>query len=88
MAYIDRVSAAQAHAGESSEARHSDQTTGPRYELRFRSLFQEGRGWAFPCDAAGHVDMDSMSERARNNYMFARALIGIDVAPPCVQAAH
>jgi hypothetical protein len=88
MAYSDRVSAVQAHADESSEVTHTDRSTDPRYELRFRSLVREGRGWAFPCDAAGHVDMDAMSERARNNYMFARALIGIEVAPPCVQAAH
>jgi hypothetical protein len=88
MAYSDRVSAVQAHAGESSEVNHTDRTTCPRYELRFRSLFREGRDWAFPCDAAGHVDMDSMSERARNNYMFARALIGIEVSTPCVQTAH
>lgn len=61
---------------------------GPRYELRFQSLFREGRGWAFPCDADGHVDMDTMSERARNNYMFARALIGLEVATPRVQMAY
>jgi hypothetical protein len=82
MAYIDRMSAAKAHAGESGEE------AGPRYELRFRALFSEGRGWSFPCDATGHVDMDAMSERARNNYMFARAVIGIEVAAPCVQPAH
>jgi hypothetical protein len=29
-----------------------------------------------------------MSERARNNYMFARAVIGIEVAAPYVQVAH
>ena len=89
MAYIDRMSAVQPRFGEGSEAKHSDHpNTGPRYELRFRSLFREGRGWSFPCDATGHVDMDSMSERARNNYMFARAVIGIEVAHPCVQATH
>jgi hypothetical protein len=56
-----------------------------RYELCFQSLFRPGRGWAFPCDADGHVDMDSMSERARNNYLFARALIGIEVDTPRVR---
>jgi hypothetical protein len=58
---------------------------GPCYELCFQSLFRPGRGWAFPCDAEGHVDMDSMSERARNNYLFARALIGIEVDMPRVR---
>ncbi len=27
-----------------------------RYELRYRSLFNEGRGYAFPCDDAGGFD--------------------------------
>lgn len=62
-------------------------TTADRYELRFQSLFNEGRALAFPCDAQGHVDLDAMSERARNNYLFARAVIGRDFAMPCVRAA-
>ncbi|HET9644857.1 MAG TPA: hypothetical protein VFP68_16220 [Burkholderiaceae bacterium] len=56
-----------------------------RYVLRFQSLFDEGRGFAFPCDAQGHVDLDSLSERARNNYLYARAVIGREVAMPAVQ---
>jgi hypothetical protein len=57
------------------------------YELRFRSLFNEGRGYAFPCDAAGHVDMDTLSERARNNYLYARIGIGHEFSGPAVQLA-
>ncbi|WP_295640214.1 hypothetical protein [uncultured Methylibium sp.] len=57
----------------------------PRYELRFRSLFDDGRAYAFPCDAAGHVDMDGLSERARHNYLYARTVIGREVAMPAVQ---
>jgi hypothetical protein len=38
------------------------------YELRFQSLFDEGRAYAFPCDEAGHVDIDALSARARLNY--------------------
>ena len=48
------------------------------FELRFHSLFHEGRGLAFPCDAAGHVDLDGLSERARCNYFYARSVIGRD----------
>lgn len=55
-----------------------------QYELRFRSLFQEGRAFAFPCDAEGHVDMDALSERARTNYLYARTVIGREVAMPAV----
>ncbi|WP_280154948.1 hypothetical protein [Piscinibacter sp. XHJ-5] len=58
---------------------------GPVYELRFQSLFDEGRAYAFPCDAHGRVDMDSLSERARQNYLYARAVIGREVAMPAVR---
>jgi hypothetical protein len=53
--------------------------------LWFRSLFHEGRALAFPCDAQGRVDLDSLSERARTNYLFARAAIGREFAVPAVQ---
>ena len=44
---------------------HPNPTNGATasYELRFRSLFDDGRGYAFPCDAAGHVDLDALGER-------------------------
>jgi hypothetical protein len=54
----------------------------PAYELRFRSLIQIGRALAFPCDREGHVDLDHFSERARNNYLFARAMMGREYAWP------
>lgn len=57
----------------------------PVFELRFVSLFNEGRGWSFPCDAQGRVDLDALSERARTNYFFARSVIGREVAMPSVQ---
>jgi hypothetical protein len=57
-----------------------------RYELRFRSLFSEGRGYAFSCDEAGRVDMDALSTRARTNYFYARTVIGREVATPAVCA--
>ena len=57
------------------------------FELHFDNLFHSGRGLAFPCDENGRVDMDTLSERARVNYLFARALVGRDFAPPRVQAA-
>jgi hypothetical protein len=54
------------------------------FELRFRFLHNEGRAYAFPCDARGRVDMDTLSERARNNYLYARSVIGREVAMPDV----
>jgi hypothetical protein len=56
------------------------------FELRFRSLFDEARGLAFPCDAAGHVLLDTLSQRARDNYFYARALTGREFAWPVVRA--
>lgn len=55
--------------------------------LRFRSLFESGRGYAFPCDDTGQVDLDHLSERARNNYFYARAMVGRELAVPAVEAA-
>jgi hypothetical protein len=56
------------------------------FELRFQSLFNEGRGLAFPCDGLGEVDMDRLPDQARNNYLFARTLIGREFATPKVRA--
>jgi hypothetical protein len=57
----------------------------PCYELRFRSLFDDGREYCFPCDAAGHVDLDRLSERSRDNYFFARTVVGRDLALPAIE---
>ena len=54
------------------------------YELRFRSLFKEGRGYAFPCDREGHVDIDDLSKRGRRNYLFARTVVGAEFYLPVV----
>ena len=54
------------------------------HQIRFQSLHHEGRALAFPCDAQGHVQLDSLSERARDNYLFARAVVGREYAHPAV----
>ena len=56
-----------------------------QFQLCFRSLFHSGRGFAFPCDPQGHVDMDRLSEAGRNNYLFARAMVGRELATPAVE---
>jgi hypothetical protein len=63
---------------------HHSQTECARFELRFQSLFDEGRGFAFPCDASGWVDIDALSEKLRLNYLYARTLIGRDFSMPAV----
>jgi hypothetical protein len=64
------------------------QSASTAYQLCFRSLFQEGRGYAFPCDASGQVDLDTLSERARNNYFYARAMIGKELSLPAVEPTY
>ena len=57
------------------------------YEIRFQSLFNEGLALCFPCDEEGHVAMDALSDRARENYLYARAVIGREYAYPTVRPA-
>ncbi|MGJ7497349.1 hypothetical protein ACSFA8_20010 [Variovorax sp. RT4R15] len=56
------------------------------YEARFCSLFNEDHAMAFPCDAHGKVNLDELSDRARNNYFYARILIGREFVAPVVLA--
>lgn len=62
-----------------------NETSTSPYELRFQNLFDSGRGFAFPCDPNGRVDMDKLSERSRNNYLYARAMVGRELAVPAVR---
>lgn len=55
------------------------------FELCFVSLFDEGRGYAFPCDAQGHVDLDALDDRLKLNYLYVRKLIGRDFSAPAVR---
>lgn len=56
------------------------------YELRFRSLFNEGRALSFPCGPSGDVFLDELSDRARANYFYARAVVGREFSVPAVVA--
>lgn len=62
-------------------------TTEPRpdFEIRFDDLFHGGRWLSFPCDERGRVDIDALSQRARTNYLFARAMVGREYAAPSVR---
>jgi hypothetical protein len=57
-----------------------------QYELRFQSLAASGHGYAFPCDFKGHVDLDQLSDLARTNYLFARAVVGRELGAPAVRS--
>jgi hypothetical protein len=60
----------------------------PRYALRFVCLADASRSYDFECDEAGRVDLDTLSERARLNYFYARTLIGREVSLPAVRVLH
>jgi hypothetical protein len=62
-----------------------------RHELRFTALLETGRGCAFPCDAAGNVDLDGLTDRSRAEYFYARTTIGREFRSPvtcCVGEAR
>jgi hypothetical protein len=65
----------------------SSLSTANGYQLRFRCLFNEGRGYVFPCDAGGRVDLDALSPHAINNYLYARTFIGREFSTPAVEVA-
>ena len=63
---------------------YSQQVQQPQRVLSFQSIFS-GKRLEFPCDPDGSVDLDNLSERARNNYLFARAMLGREYLHPQVQ---
>lgn len=77
----------QAAAATASHPTLAPPTETSRHLLHFSSLFNEGRGLAFPCDAAGRVDLDTLSDKARGNYFFARAFVGRDFSRPEIRLA-
>jgi len=54
------------------------------YQVCFQALGNTARALAFHCDDRGNVDLDSLSDKARADYLFARALVGRRFAPPAV----
>jgi hypothetical protein len=56
-----------------------------RFVLRFQPLREDRAPMTFPCDEAGHVDLDTLGERGKLGYYFAHTLIGRDFRRPCVQ---
>lgn len=53
------------------------------YTLVYLSV-RGGDCLAFPCDAAGTVEINALCDRARDNYLLARALVGRDYHLPTV----
>ena len=64
---------------------HTNQQHG--FHLRYASLHHAGQSLAFPCDEDGDIDLDTLPERARNNYFAARAMVGREFAYPVIELA-
>ena len=56
------------------------------FQLRFQSLVDAGHAYVFPCDDGGRVDLDALGERSRNDYFYARAVVGRELSLPKVVA--
>jgi hypothetical protein len=54
------------------------------FQLRFVSISNPGRALAFPCDADGIVDIQTLPERAVANFYKAQDLQGKDYLAPVV----
>jgi hypothetical protein len=63
-------------------------TARARFELRYRSLSSHRCGYAFPCDENGEVNLQVLSDAARENYLYARAMVGRDLLHPQVLIVH
>ena len=61
-------------------------TSHSRFELLFACLFNPGRGYVFPCDAQGNVAIDDLCDRRRDNYFYARAVVGRELSTPMIRA--
>jgi hypothetical protein len=54
------------------------------FEVRYVPLHRSGPVLVFPCDAHGRVPLDSLAQNVRNDYFFARAVVGGQYAPPLI----
>jgi hypothetical protein len=56
------------------------------HRLVFAACLGDANALAFPCDPRGHVPLDELDERARNQYFFARTVVGRDYRSPVVMS--
>ncbi len=65
----------------------SAETSLPTHLLHFEPLTAGDAGLDVPCDPQGRVGLDALGEKLRNDYFFARTLIGRLFAAPTVRHA-
>ncbi|MGM9484005.1 hypothetical protein ACS5PN_22610 [Roseateles sp. NT4] len=59
----------------------------PTHLLHFEPLSAQSAGLDIPCDPQGRVGLDALGDKLRNDYFFARALIGRLFDKPIVKQA-
>lgn len=57
------------------------------HQITYQALFR-GPSLCFPCDERGEVPLDSLSDSARENYLYARAVVGLEYAYPAITPVH
>lgn len=70
-----------AFGGRGNEQAH----TQPTHLLHFEPLTAGDAGLDVPCDPQGRVGLDALGDQLRNDYFFARTLIGRLFAAPTVR---
>lgn len=73
-----------------TQANAAAATTTAQFLLRFDNIRNPGRAMAFPCAPDGTVNLNDLSGTARNNFHYAKAMVGREFARPKVvfDAAH
>ena len=56
------------------------------FEVRYVPLRGAWPTLVFPCDAQGCVWLDSLPNDVRNEYFFARAVVGVEYARPTLES--
>jgi len=64
---------------------HAGDVAAHGFHLRFRPLQAQLADCTVPCDADGHVHLDSLSDNLRRDYLFARTLVGRDFMRPAIE---
>jgi hypothetical protein len=68
------------------DSHHHSAAAKSHVEVRFLPRLAGQRRLVFPCNTAGHVEIDKLSEHERIDYLFARALRGRDYSFEIVTA--
>lgn len=53
-----------------------------KFQLRFTSLYEQGKGYTFPCNNEGRPVVAEMSNKEIRSYNDVKELVGIEVSYP------